>query len=365
MLNKKYKQLLKDNDFRADTEQEKAVQVLENLLHELQAANKKSFFSFKKNEQVQGVYLYGGVGRGKSMLMDLFFDTLSTSIKKRRVHFHEFMIETHDWLHDARAQQNEDTDDLLMGYARYVSKGVKVLCFDEFHVTDVADAMILGRLFTALFERGVVVVSTSNWAPDDLYEGGLNRQLFLPFIKFLKQYMSVVHLDSDRDYRTLSAEGGHCDYYLHPLNQQTMMQMDEIFSALTAGAETTSESFEVKGRVINVPSTANNIARFRFDDLCAKALGAEDYIEIANRYEVVFLENVPQLGSDKRNEAKRFILLIDCLYEAGTLLRMSTQSHIDNIYLGHDHEFEFSRTLSRLKEMNNVTYQGKGKCHAL
>ncbi len=361
MLIKKYKQLLKDNDFQADKEQEKALAVLQELLSDVRSITKKSFFSFKKEEHIKGIYLYGGVGRGKSMLMDLFFETLPDTTLKRRVHFHEFMIETHDWLHKARHQNSDDTADLLMGYARDVAAKIKVLCFDEFHVTDVADAMILGRLFTALFERGVIVVSTSNWAPDSLYEGGLNRQLFLPFIKLVKEKMTIVHLDNDIDYRTLSDGGDVLGHYFHPLNLETMREIEEKFIEFIDGQALTGDVITVKGREIAVTAVANKVARFQFSDLCAQALGAEDYIEIANRYDVVFLENVPQLGSDKRNEAKRFILLIDCLYEAGTILVMSTQSYIENIYIGHDHEFEFSRTVSRLKEMNSVAYRDKKK----
>ncbi len=356
MLQEKYQKLLKENNFQADAAQEKAVLVLQNLFVELTTKSRK-FFS--KKQEVKGVYLYGGVGRGKSMIMDLLFESLPSSLKKRRVHFHQFMIETHDFLHQARNSKSEDTDDLLMGYAKQVSKDTKVLCFDEFHVVNVVDAMILGRLFTALFERGVVVVSTSNWKPDDLYEGGLQRQLFLPFITLLKQKMHVVHLDNDVDYRELSTEGGSCGRYFHPINEETKKHLEEKYQELSGGAQTDIQTLQVKGRDIQVSATANGIARFKYAEICEQPLGAEDYIKIASSFHTIILENVPQLASDKRNEAKRFILFIDCLYEAGCILIMSSESYIQSIYVGEDHGFEFDRTVSRLMEMNSAEYETK------
>ncbi|MCI5061148.1 MAG: cell division protein ZapE, partial [Alphaproteobacteria bacterium] len=195
-LLKRYNKALDRADLRPDQEQKKAVQALQGLLGALKTA--RPFWFWSKKDEVKGVYLHGGVGRGKSMLMDLFFEELPPGIKSRRIHFHEFMIETHDWLH---ARRGEGMDNLLPAYADHVAAHIKVLCFDEFHVTDVADAMILGRLFTHLFERGLVLVMTSNWAPDRLYEGGLQRALFLPFIELIKQRMEIIHLDSQTDYR--------------------------------------------------------------------------------------------------------------------------------------------------------------------
>ena len=213
-LNKNYQEVLTANQWQEDDFQRQAVNVLQNLLSELKPY--KRFWPFGKKPDVKGVYLYGSVGRGKSMLMDLFFDAVvKVQPQARRIHFHEFMIETHDWLH---AHRGEGMDDLLPQYAVDVYKKTKLLCFDEFHVTDVADAMILGRLFTELFERGLVVVATSNWMPDDLYEGGLTRDRFLSFIDLLKNKMKIIHLDSDVDYRTIS-DPDQDIYYFCPLNE--------------------------------------------------------------------------------------------------------------------------------------------------
>lgn len=351
-LQQRYKNVLKENNFQADAEQERAVKSLQRLLKELSAA--KSFSLFSKKKMLRGVYLHGGVGRGKSMLMDLFFAELPPNIKSRRVHFHEFMIETHDWLHQYRG---EGMEDLLPNYARHVSENVRVLCFDEFHVTDVADAMILGRLFTALFERGVVVVATSNWAPDNLYEGGLQRDLFLPFIDLLKKQMEIVHLDHDQDYRQL-ADPDQDVFMFYPLDSQTADKVEALFKSLSQDKEVKTDKIKVKGRNIEIKA-AGKIACSSFADLCEKPLAAEDYIAIAARYDTLVLENIPRLDDTKRNETKRFILLIDCLYEAHCRLVMSAENNIHDLYEGDDHAFEFDRTVSRLMEMQSSAYHEK------
>lgn len=352
-LLKRYSDSLKSKGFQPDAEQEKAVRSLQRLFNEIVKSEKKIFWPFsKKQEPIKGVYLHGGVGRGKSMLMDFFFAELPEKLKKRRVHFHEFMIETHDWLHKNRGKEN--IDDILAAYANYVADEVDILCFDEFHVTDVADAMILGRLFTSLFRQGVVVVSTSNWAPDDLYEGGLQRALFLPFIDLLKQRMDVVYLDNDKDYRLL-ADSDQDVYYFSPLNAQTEQKIQQLFEDMGDGQKVENEEITVKGRNIEVEAV-NNIARFTFSQLCEQPHAAEDFNVIAKRYNTVFLENVPVLGAEKRNEAKRFILLIDCLYEAHCRLVLSAEADIHNLYSGDDHAFEFDRTVSRLMEMQSSAY---------
>jgi len=286
--------------------------------------------------------------------MDIFFEEVPGTLKKRRIHFHEFMIETHDWLHKHRG---DDMDDLLFEYASYVSKAIKLLCFDEFHVTDVADAMILGRLFTALFDKGVIVVATSNWRPNDLYEGGLQRDLFLPFIKLLENKTVVIHLDNDKDYRQI-ADPDQDVYYFSPLNKTTQDKVDALFKVFSNDALAGQSNISVKGRDI-VINSAGDCARFTFEALCGQPLGAEDYMEIAAHFDSVFVEKIPLLQQSNRNEVKRFILLIDCLYEAKCRLVLSAENKIDNLYQGDDHSFEFDRTVSRLMEMQSKAYHEK------
>ncbi len=306
-------------------------------------------------EPIKGVYLYGGVGRGKSMVMDMFFDCLPDGMKKRRVHFHVFMIEVHEFLHDLRkAGGKKGVDAALPHLAMFIADDVQILCFDEFHVSDVADAMILSRLFAALMASGVVIVATSNWQPERLYEGGLQRELFLPFIDLIKAQMNVFGLDGSTDYRAecLAVEGS----YFQPLNKKSAKQIDDVFAHLSGGVNPHEDVLEVKGRRIKVERVAAGAARFSFDQLCAGAYGAEDYLEISSHYPVIFLEDIPVLKDEDRNEAKRLMTLIDVLYEARVKLVISADSPPDKIYQGADHGFEFQRTVSRLQEMQSAQY---------
>lgn len=345
-----------------DPAQQRALAVLGELhgLVTIPASPKTSFLSrffvrTKPIRDIRGVYLHGDVGRGKSMLMDMFYNALPDTIKSRRVHFHAFMIEVHDYIHARRRDDDfdEGIDGVLPALAQRISGQARVLCFDEFHVTDVADAMILGRLFTALFECGVIVVATSNWPPDRLYEGGLQRDRFLPFIELLKNRMQVVHIDGPTDYRRrfLMDEGT----YFWPLGEATTRKADLLFSKMTQGAVPESEALIVKGRTITVKHAARGVARFTFAQLCENPHGAEDYLEIARQYRVVFLENIPNIGYDRRNEAKRFMTLIDALYDTGTHIVVTAAAAPEKLYHGHDHGFEFERTVSRLIEMQSGT----------
>lgn len=361
----KYQALIAKGDLRADPEQEKAVEALQRLYDELIAAHEAPRATFFQKitglgqtakDQPQGVYMFGGVGRGKSMLMDLFFECLPADIRKTRVHFHKFMIDVHDYIHSRRESNGarEGVDATIPLLAERLAEKSRVLCFDEFHVTDVADAMILGRLFTALFDRDAVVVATSNWEPDRLYEGGLQRDRFVPFINLLKNKLEVIHLDSPTDYRSevLVQEG----VYFQPLSAATKVRVDQVFKTMAGGTDISPKEIEVKGRHIDVKQAAGGIARFSFAQLCEQPLGAEDYLAITHEFDTVFLEGIPRLGYDRRNEAKRLMNLIDVLYESGTRAVFQADVPPEKLYKGHDHAFEFERTISRINEMRSAEY---------
>ncbi|PCI57090.1 MAG: cell division protein ZapE [Alphaproteobacteria bacterium] len=356
-----YQSRLKSGDIKPDSVQEQAVAELQRLFDEVIArenAPKASLFKRltkgkKGDVSLKGVYFHGGVGRGKSMLMDLFYDALPETVKKRRVHFHEFMIEVHDYIHSRSMDGSVMgiVDQALPSLAALIASNSRVLCFDEFHVVDITDAMILGRLFKILFEHDVTVVTTSNWAPDDLYKNGLQRDRFLPFIALLKTKVNTFHLDSPHDYRTQKTqiEGT----YFVPLGRATTKIMDEIFKSLIDGEKPKKDVLRVKGRDIEVKKAAAGVARFTFSQLCERPHGAEDYLEIARKYHTVFLEGIPKLGYDRRNEAKRLMNLIDALYEAHTSVIISAAVEAEQLYAGHDHAYEFERTVSRLLEMQS------------
>ena len=297
-----------------------------------------------------GLYLCGPVGRGKSMLMDLFFGSVP-GLRKRRVHFHAFMIEIHDRIERERRAKTEAP---IVKVASDVANEATLLCFDEFQVEDIADAMILERLFGRLFEAGVVVVTTSNRAPDELYEHGLQRERFLPFIELLKQKLYVLELDSGRDYRLARLRGQQVYHY--PLGQWAHDALERAFAELTDGAPGESATLSVKGRRLVVPRTARGVAWFTFDDLCARPLGAADYLAIAERFAAVILEAIPRLNSAQRNQARRFNILIDTLYEARTLLIASAEAPPEEIYVAGDGTLEFRRTVSRLIELQSEDY---------
>jgi len=308
----------------------------------------------------RGLYIYGGVGRGKTLLMDIFFD-VAPQPEKRRVHFHAFMAEVHERIDRFRREpQRYGRGDPIEPVAQAIATETRLLCFDEFAVNDIADAMILGRLFEHLFARGVTMVATSNVAPDDLYKDGLNRALFLPFMALLQQHMAVFHLDGGRDYRQDDQESGM--RYVSPLGPAADRCLDAHFRRLTRVARGEAVELKARGRTIRVPEAAGGVARFTFADLCANPLGAADYLRIAATYHTVIIAGIPRLDETSRNEAKRLINLIDTLYDSGTRLIVSAAAEPDELWQGSRgvEAFEFARTASRLLEMRSDEYWAAG-----
>ncbi|HEY4115651.1 MAG TPA: cell division protein ZapE [Rhizomicrobium sp.] len=305
----------------------------------------------------RGLYLWGDVGRGKSMLMDLFFDAVSVS-RKARVHFNAFMVETHARIHEERSRGG---DDPIPAVGRSIAGEAALLCFDEFQVRDVADAMILGRLFEQLFALGVVVVATSNTPPRRLYEGGLNRQLFLPFLAMIEQRLDVVELNGSHDYRLQRL--AQVNTYITPLGREADAAMDAAWLRLTDVARGAPQTLIVLGRSLRVPQAARGTARFTFADLCSRPLAAADYLAIARHYHTVLIDHVPIMGPDQRDAARRFITLIDTLYDQNVKLICSAAAAPHELYRAGDGADAFRRTASRLVEMQSEDYLKRG--HAI
>lgn len=309
-------------------------------------------------ELIKGLYIWGSVGRGKTMLMDMFFARVR-GVSKRRAHFHVFMADVHERIHAfrQRAKTGEIRDgDPIVPVAEAIAAEAGLLCFDEFTVTDIADAMILARLFNALFQQGVTLVATSNVEPSRLYEEGLNRTLFLPFVGQLCDYVDVAMLDARTDFRLEKLAGA--EVYHQPLDDAARAALDLAFSRLTGQTEAPPVILEVKGHRLEVPQAAFGVARASFADLCAKPYGAGDYLALARGFHTLVLDDVPLLTFENRNEAKRFIILIDTLYENRVKLVLSADAEPHRLYLAdHGREaFEFDRTASRLIEMRGQDY---------
>jgi cell division protein ZapE len=364
----RYEDLVRGGTLERDPAQAALVRRLDRLittLGEHQLARKSSplgwlFGRRAAAEPPQGLYVWGGVGRGKTMLMDWFFEALPVR-RKRRVHFHAFMADVHERIHAERQRAKEGRNgsnggDPIRPVAEALADEAWVLCFDEFSVADIADAMILGRLFTALFERGVVVVATSNVEPDRLYEGGLNRTLFLPFVELLQQRLAVVRLEARTDYR-LEKLGGSPVYHV-PSDEPAKRALDDAFRRLTGRARGAPVRLLVKGHAVEVPEAAGGVARASFDDLCRRPYGAADYLALARDFHTLLLERIPVMGEAERNEAKRFITLIDALYDRNVKLLASADAEPTGLYRATEgrEAFEFDRTASRLIEMRSADY---------
>ncbi len=342
-----YETQISNGALTPDPAQRAALPELERIRAALAQPVKTGFFR-KKPEPIPGLYLWGGVGRGKSMLMDLFVQHLSVPV--RRVHFHAFMQEIHAAMHEARKTGVEDA---LAPVAKSVAESVRCLAFDEMQISDITDAMIVGRLFEALFAAGVVIVTTSNRVPDDLYQHGLNRQLFLPFIELIKTRMTVWELASPNDYRQNRLAG--TQVYFTPLGPDARAALDAVWLDL-AGGPGAPLTLHVKGREVTLPAFRSGVARASFFDLCGQPLGPADYLALTEAAKVLILDNIPQLSRNNFNEAKRFVTLIDALYEAGTRLIASAAAQPEMLYVEGDGAFEFERTASRLREMQGADW---------
>jgi cell division protein ZapE len=364
----RYQTLIADGRIEADPAQRavalKLHQLSERLsTHRLARKTSQLGWLFGKKHQDQplkGLYIHGGVGRGKTMLMDLFFRCVPVQ-RKRRAHFHSFMLDVHERIHairNAPAGTYKDHDPIEIA-AEALFDEAWLLCFDEFSVTDIADAMILGRLFAALWKKGAVIVATSNVEPVHLYKDGLNHALFLPFIALLQQQMDIMRLDARTDYRLEKLSGG--DLYFTPNNASARAGLDAIWNRLTGGAPPLQRDLAVLSRQIVIPIAGWGVARFSFEQLCAQPFSAADYLAIARAYHTVLLDDLPVMTESKRNEAKRFITAVDIFYEAHVKFAISAEAPIDQIYSAASgtEAFEFQRTISRLIEMRSTEYLAK------
>src|SRR5882757_2177694 len=374
-VSERYAALVREGEIERDPAQEAIATKLTRLTERLaqhRLSRKSShlgwlFAKSKPEGPIKGLYIHGDVGRGKTMLMDLFF-ALSAVKRKRRVHFHEFMADVHERLnavrHDMKAGRIADADP-IRHLADALAEEAWLLCFDEFHVTDIADAMILGRLFTRLFELGVVMVATSNVEPDELYKDGLNRALFLPFIALLHRHMDVVRLQAPKDFR-LEKLSSQPVWYVPP-DEDAEVALDMAWQRLTGMLSGEPCEIPIKGRVIRVAEAAKGVARFSFSQLCGQPLGANDYLRIAREFHTIILDRIPVMDYPQRNEAKRFIALIDTLYDNAVKLVASAEADPPALYLATEgyEASEFKRTASRLYEMRSNEYLALPHGHSI
>ena len=339
-----YAERIEAGKLRSDPVQLAVLPALERVRAELDRPVRKGLFK-KAPEPVRGVYLWGGVGRGKSMLMDLLFQTVT--VPKQRRHFHAFM----QWIHAEMGKaRKRGVEDAIAPVAEALAREVRFLAFDEMQITDITDAMLVGRLFERLFERGVTIVTTSNRPPDDLYKDGLNRSLFVPFINMLKERCEVLELTSETDHRQGRLSG--TEVYFTPVDGAARARMAEIWEDLTHG-QAHPEILRVHGREVEIPAFHNGAARASFYDLCGRPLGPADYLALAGIARVLLIDEIPQLGSENFNQAKRFVTLIDALYEARVRLICSAAARPEMLYVEGEGSFEFARTASRLAEMQS------------
>ncbi|MGI9406419.1 MAG: cell division protein ZapE [Hyphomicrobiaceae bacterium] len=332
------------------------LQLLDNRLESYEPPSRTDWFSYftrKQGEVPKGLYLFGGVGRGKTMLMDIFYESVDFE-PRRRAHFHAFMADVHQRISVARKTHDGDPLPIV---GDHLAKEAALLCFDEFHVTDIADAMILGRLFERLFERNVIVVATSNVAPSGLYKDGLNRALFEPFIALLEDKVELLYLEARKDYRLDRIAGA--PLYFSPVNEKSRVQMRASWERLTGAKQGKPGVITVKGRQLPVPEVAEGAAWFHYTDLFDPPLGPNDYLAIADAFHTVFIEGIPRLTPDKRDQARRMVTCIDALYDQHVRLIVSAECEPDEIYPAGDTAFLFERAASRLMEMRSEEYAAR------
>lgn len=353
-----YNQLVAKGEIEADPAQELVAAHLHKLADELSASSARPkglqrLLGRPQASTPKGLYIHGGVGRGKTMLMDLFFASLQVE-PKRRAHFHEFMASVHDRI--AAARQTVPGDPIPV-VARQIAKEAKVLCFDELQVNDIADAMILGRLFEGLFRAKVTMVATSNAHPSELYKNGLNRDLFLPFIRLVSAHMDIIELQSAKDFRLEKLAGQQL--FFTPLGPRAKAEIDRHWDRLTGRHPGQPQTLHIKGRLLKVPVASMGVARFSFKELCEQPLGANDYLHLAHAFHTIIIEDIPALSRERRDAARRFITLIDSLYDCRVCLVASAEKEPAELYPQGDGADHFARTASRLMEMRSEGYLSK------
>ena len=353
LLEQRYLHQVEQHALRYDEAQFDAIRHLQALLDELsqKIEHQRKPSRFSVQEKCQSLYIFGDVGRGKSMVMDLFYEVCPLK-QKRRVFFHAFMLEVHAFIHE---WQQQNKTDAITVFAKKIKESTVLLCFDEFHVTDIADAMILQRLFSRLFESGIVVVLTSNRHPDDLYQGGLQREQFLVFTKVLKNEANIIELQAKVDYRLSYSPASKSTYHF-PLDAKATDFVQQIYNNLTQYAVKQSGVLQLLGREVVLSAVHKKIALLSFDELCKQPLGSADYIKIASQFNTLIVTDIPKLTAEKRNEARRFVILIDTLYEHKVQFICTAEVSAQALYTEGDGAFEFKRTVSRLIEMQSESY---------
>ncbi len=356
MTLERYKNILKQNNITLNPAQIEILTALAQLHNSITAKGNNILPSLlaKSVPAWKGMYIHGTVGTGKSMLMDLFFDDLK-SVKKQKVHFHTFMLEIHAYIHKEKTHKEKNID-LLKNAASYIAKQYKVLCIDELQIDDIADAMIVGKLFRELIERNVTIIVTSNFAPDELYLDGLQRQSFVPFIELIKEKMQILEMNHTHDYRKNKVKSVETIYYIYQEKMDSQRFILDSFIKLSNNAEPVNMLLDIDGREFLCSVTGQDCAVFTFDQLCRAPLASNDYIAICQEFNVIILAEIPQLSADEHNEAKRFINFIDAVYDLKKILICSATVEIDSIYKSGKWHMEFARTMSRLHEMQSTEY---------